>query len=602
MLALEPLNHLSIDHEDKNNGKSLQEVMPDKYEELISVFNKLEEHYTDMQDIEFTIQKKKLWVLQTRNGKRTTNAAIKIAVDLVNENVISKKEALIRINPESLEQLLHPTLDPTAKKEVLTKGLPASPGAASGKVVFTADEAEKLASNGEDVILVRSETSPEDIHGMHAAKGILTARGGMTSHAAVVARGMGRPCVSGASEINIDENSRKLVIKEKEINNEEIITINGSTGEVILGKIATVEPELSNYFNIIMDWSDEIRKLSIRTNAETPEDVKIAKKFGAEGIGLCRTEHMFFDANRILFMRQMILAKDLEERKEALKKLEPFQKDDFKSIFKIMESRPVTIRLLDPPLHEFLPNSKEENKELLEKLNISKEELTNRIEQLNELNPMLGHRGSRLGITFPEIYRMQTKAIIEAAIEVKKEIGKCPILEIMIPLIFSDKELSYIKNSINEELKLVEEEKGELPKILIGTMIELPRAALLADEIAKYADFFSFGTNDLTQTTYGISRDDSGRFLDVYIEKNILEVDPFVSLDTSGVGKLIKIAKENAIKVNPDIKLGICGEHGGDPKSIAYCNFLNLNYVSCSPFRIPIARLAAAQSEINQES
>ena len=602
MLALELLNHLSIDHEDKNNGKSLQEVMPDKYEELISVFNKLEEHYMDMQDIEFTIQKKKLWVLQTRNGKRTTNAAIKIAVDLVNENVISKKEALIRINPESLEQLLHPTLDPTAKKEVLTKGLPASPGAASGKVVFTADEAEKLASNGEDVILVRSETSPEDIHGMHAAKGILTARGGMTSHAAVVARGMGRPCVSGASEINIDENSRKLVIKEKEINSEEIITINGSTGEVILGKIATVEPELSNYFNIIMDWSDEIRKLSIRTNAETPEDVKIAKKFGAEGIGLCRTEHMFFDANRILFMRQMILAKDLEERKEALKKLEPFQKDDFKSIFKIMESRPVTIRLLDPPLHEFLPNSKEENKELLEKLNISKEELTNRIEQLNELNPMLGHRGSRLGITFPEIYRMQAKAIIEAAIEIKKEIGKCPILEIMIPLIFSDKELSYIKNSINEELKLVEEEKGELPKILIGTMIELPRAALLADEIAKYADFFSFGTNDLTQTTYGISRDDSGRFLDVYIEKNILEVDPFVSLDTSGVGKLIKIAKENAIKVNPDIKLGICGEHGGDPKSIAYCNFLNLNYVSCSPFRIPIARLAAAQSEINQES
>ena len=593
---------LSIDHEDKNNGKSLQEVMPDKYEELISVFNKLEEHYMDMQDIEFTIQKKKLWVLQTRNGKRTTNAAIKIAVDLVNENVISKKEALIRINPESLEQLLHPTLDPTAKKEVLTKGLPASPGAASGKVVFTADEAEKLASNGEDVILVRSETSPEDIHGMHAAKGILTARGGMTSHAAVVARGMGRPCVSGASEINIDENSRKLVIKEKEINSEEIITINGSTGEVILGRIATVEPELSNYFNIIMDWSDEIRKLSIRTNAETPEDVKIAKKFGAEGIGLCRTEHMFFDANRILFMRQMILAKDLEERKEALKKLEPFQKDDFKSIFKIMESRPVTIRLLDPPLHEFLPNSKEENKELLEKLNISKEELTNRIEQLNELNPMLGHRGSRLGITFPEIYRMQAKAIIEAAIEIKKEIGKCPILEIMIPLIFSDKELSYIKNSINEELKLVEEEKGELPKILIGTMIELPRAALLADEIAKYADFFSFGTNDLTQTTYGISRDDSGRFLDVYIEKNILEVDPFVSLDTSGVGKLIKIAKENAIKVNPDIKLGICGEHGGDPKSIAYCNFLNLNYVSCSPFRIPIARLAAAQSEINQES
>ncbi len=593
---------LSKENENKNSGMSLQEVMPENYTELISVFNKLEEHYMDMQDVEFTIQKNKLWILQTRNGKRTTNAAIKIAVDLVNEGVISKKEALIRINPESLEQLLHPTLDPNAKKEVLTKGLPASPGAASGKVVFTADEAEKLAQVGEDVILVRSETSPEDIHGMHAAKGILTARGGMTSHAAVVARGMGRPCVSGASEINIEESSRRLIIKEKEISNLETITINGSTGEVILGKISTVEPELSNYFNIIMDWSDEIRRLSIRTNAETPEDVKIAKKFGAEGIGLCRTEHMFFDTNRILFMRKMILAKNLEERKEALKNLEPFQKDDFKKIFKIMEARPVTIRLLDPPLHEFLPSSNEENKELLDKLNITKEELINRIEQLNELNPMLGHRGARLGITFPEIYRMQTKAIIEAAIEMKEEIGKCPILEIMIPLIFSDQELRNVKDSINQELKLIREVKGELPKTLIGTMIELPRAALLADEIAKYADFFSFGTNDLTQTTYGISRDDSGRFLDVYIEKNILEVDPFVSLDTSGVGKLIKIAKENAIKVNSDIKLGICGEHGGDPKSIDYCNFLNLNYVSCSPYRIPIARLAAAQSVINHES
>ncbi len=593
---------LSREGDGKNSGKSLQEVMPEKYEELIFVFNKLEEHYMDMQDIEFTIQKNKLWILQTRNGKRTTSAAIKIAVDLVNEGVITKKNALARVDPESLEQLLHPTLDPHSKKEVLTKGLPASPGAASGKVVFTADEAEKLALSGEDVILVRSETSPEDIHGMHAAKGILTARGGMTSHAAVVARGMGRPCVSGASEINIDESSKVLVIKEKEINNLEIITINGSTGEVIMGKIATVEPELSDYFNIIMDWSDGIRKLSVRTNAETPEDVQIAKKFGAEGIGLCRTEHMFFDTNRILFMRQMILAKNLEERKKALKKLEPFQKDDFKQIFKIMEDRPVTIRLLDPPLHEFLPNSKEENKELLQKLNVSKEELADRIEQLNELNPMLGHRGARLGITFPEIYRMQTKAIIEAAIEIKEEIGECPILEIMIPLIFSDKELSFIKDSINEELEFIQKKKVELPKILIGTMIELPRAALLADQIAKCADFFSFGTNDLTQTTYGISRDDSARFLDVYIEKNILEIDPFVSLDTSGVGKLIKMAKENAIRVNPNIKLGICGEHGGDPKSIEYCNFLNLNYVSCSPFRIPIARLAAAQSVINQES
>ena len=593
---------LRKDNLDKNTGKSLQEVMPKKYDELMSVFNKLEEHYLDMQDIEFTIQKNKLWILQTRNGKRTTSAAIKISVDLVNEGVISKDEALIRINPESLEQLLHPTLDPNSKKQVLTKGLPASPGAASGKVVFTADDAEKLASTGEHVILVRSETSPEDIHGMHAAKGILTARGGMTSHAAVVARGMGRPCVSGASEISINEISRKLTIKNIEINSGEIITINGSSGEIILGQIATVEPELSEYFNIIMNWSDDIRKLAIRTNAETPEDVKIAKKFGAEGIGLCRTEHMFFDTNRILFMRQMILARNLDERKEALKKLEPFQKDDFKNIFKIMEYRPVTIRLLDPPLHEFLPNSNEENLELLEKLNISREDLANRIEQLNELNPMLGHRGSRLGITFPEIYRMQTKAIIEAAIEVNNEIGKCPVIEIMIPLIFSDKELSFIKDAIYEELKSIKVANVELPEILIGTMIELPRAALVADKIAKYADFFSFGTNDLTQTTYGISRDDSSRFLDAYLEKNILEVDPFVSLDTSGVGRLIEIAKEKAVKVNKNIKLGICGEHGGDPRSIAFCNFLNLNYVSCSPFRIPIARLAAAQSVIRQKS
>jgi pyruvate,orthophosphate dikinase len=592
---------LSKNKVDENIGKSLQEVMPTKYDELISVFNKLEEHYLDMQDIEFTIQKNKLWILQTRSGKRTTSAAIKIAVDLVNEKVITKKEAITRINPETLEQLLHPTLDPNAKREVLTKGLPASPGAASGKVVFSADDAERLAASGEEVILVRSETSPEDIHGMHAAKGILTARGGMTSHAAVVARGMGRPCVSGASEIKIDELSKKLIIKSTEILNEEIITINGSSGEVILGKIDTVEPELSDYFNIIMQWSDEIRKLAIRTNADTPEDVKIAKKFGAEGIGLCRTEHMFFDNNRILFMRQMILAQNLEERKEALRKLEPFQKEDFKNIFKIMESRPVTIRLLDPPLHEFLPKSNEENTELLEKLNISKSELSSRIEQLNELNPMLGHRGSRLGITFPEIYRMQAKAIIEAAIEVKNEIGQSPEIEIMIPLIFSAKELSIIKTSIKEELQSIKENNGNFPNFLIGTMIELPRAALLADEIAKQADFFSFGTNDLTQTTYGISRDDSGRFLDDYIEKNILEVDPFVSIDTSGVGKLIEIAKENALKVNKNIKLGICGEHGGDPKSISFCNSINLNYVSCSPYRIPIARLAAAQSVIFQD-
>ncbi len=593
---------LSKNKEGKNKDESLEEKMPEKYRELLLVFNKLEAHYLDMQDVEFTIQQNKLWILQTRNGKRTTSAAIKIAVNLVEEKVISKKEAISRINPETLEQLLHPTLDPNSQKEILTKGLPASPGAASGKVVFTADEAEKLASKGIDVILVRTETSPEDIHGMHAAKGILTGRGGMTSHAAVVARGMGRPCVSGASEINIDENKKKLIIKNTVIKNEEVITINGSSGEVILGKISTVEPELSNYFNIIMQWSDELKKLAIRTNAETPEDVKIAKKFGAEGIGLCRTEHMFFDNNRILFMRQMILAQDLEERKKALKRLEPFQKEDFKSIFKIMEFRPVTIRLLDPPLHEFLPKPNEQNSELLKKLNISKNELNSRIEQLGELNPMLGHRGSRLGITFPEIYRMQAKAIIEAALEIKEEIGQSPAIEIMIPLIFSAKELSIIKDSIKDELKAVEKRAGNLPKFLIGTMIELPRAALLADEIAKYADFFSFGTNDLTQTTYGISRDDSGRFLDSYIENNIIDTDPFVSLDTKGVGKLIEIAKSNAYKINKDIKLGICGEHGGDPKSIKFCNRLNLDYVSCSPYRIPIARLAAAQSVILEES
>ncbi len=586
---------------EKSRGKSLEELMPALYDELIEVFNKLESHYLDMQDVEFTIQKNKLWVLQTRNGKRTTSAAIKVAVDLVEEGVISKKEAILRIDPETLEQLLHPTLDINSDKTVLTKGLPASPGAASGKIVFTADEAERLAATGESVILVRSETSPEDIHGMHAAKGILTGRGGMTSHAAVVARGMGRPCVSGASEIVINEHEKKLSIRNTELKSNEIITINGSNGEVILGKIATVEPELSNYFNIIMKWATEIKSLAVRTNAETPEDVSIAKKFGAEGIGLCRTEHMFFDNNRILFMRQMILAKSLDERKNALSKLEPFQKNDFKSIFKIMVELPVTIRLLDPPLHEFLPNSSEENNELLNSLNLNKEELKNRIEQLAEVNPMLGHRGCRLGITFPEIYQMQAKAILEAALEVKEEIGKSPIIEIMIPLIFSAQELKYIKDSILEVVDSLKTKHAELPSFLIGTMIELPRAALVADEIATHADFFSFGTNDLTQTTYGISRDDSGRFLDSYLDKNIIEIDPLISIDPNGVGSLIKIAKDKSKKVNSKIKLGICGEHGGDPKSIAFCNEIGLNYVSCSPYRIPIARLSAAQAVIKAE-
>ncbi len=584
-----------------SKGNSLEEKMPNIYKELLSVFNLLENHYLDMQDVEFTIQKNKLWVLQTRTGKRTTNAAIKIAVDLVKEGVISKKEALKRIKPDTLEQLLHPTLDPTVKKTVITKGLPASPGAASGKVVFNADDAERMANEGENIILVRTETSPEDIHGMHAAKAILTARGGMTSHAAVVARGMGRPCVSGASEIKIDEKNKKIEVGKTLINEHQLITINGSSGEVILGKVETVEPELSDYFNVIMSWADEIRKLQIRTNAETPEDVKLAKKFGAEGIGLCRTEHMFFDSKRILFMRQMILAKNLDERKKALSEIKPFQKEDFKKIFNIMEGRPVTIRLLDPPLHEFLPKPGENISELSASIGYDEEELEKRIEQLKELNPMLGHRGSRLGITFPEIYQMQSRAIFEAAIEIEEETRVKTKIEIMIPLIFSAKELSIIKYHIEETYQEIENVHEKVPDYALGTMIELPRAALVADEIAEVSDFFSFGTNDLTQTTYGISRDDSSRFLDSYIDKNILDVDPFVALDISGVGKLIEMATRKSKAVNKNIKLGICGEHGGDPNSVNFCNDLGLDYVSCSPFRIPIARLAAAQASITDD-
>ncbi len=593
-----PLSKKKLKTGGQEKDNSMETLMPGLYNQLVDVFKKLESHYLDMQDIEFTIQKNKLWILQTRNGKRTTNAAIKIAVDLVNENVISKIDALNRINADSLEQLLHPTLDPNAEKVVLTKGLPASPGAASGKIVFNADEAEALSKLEEKVILVRTETSPEDIHGMHAAKGILTGRGGMTSHAAVVARGMGRPCVSGASEIFIDENTKTLRIKNEVLSSNQIITINGSTGEVILGEISTVEPELSNYFNIIMEWTNETKSLAIRTNAETPEDVKIAKRFGAEGIGLCRTEHMFFDSERIKFMREMILANNEQERKRALSKLEPFQKRDFKEIFKIMEELPVTIRLLDPPLHEFLPKLEDDNTELLKLTGITENELKKRLEQLQELNPMLGHRGSRLGITFPEIYEMQSRAILEAGIEVFKEEGKKVNIEIMIPLIFSAKELETIKSSILKISQSLSKRDDYFPRFIVGTMIELPRAALLADEIAEQADFFSFGTNDLTQTTFGISRDDAGRFLETYIEKNILENDPFVSLDQSGVGALIEMAKVKSRKTKKNIKLGICGEHGGDPKSVIFCNNIGLDYVSCSPYRIPIAKLAAAQAAL----
>ncbi len=596
----EALSKSSVNNSGADQDNSMETIMPKLYKELIDVFKKLESHYLDMQDVEFTIQKNKLWILQTRNGKRTTNAAIKIAVDLVNENVISKKEALKRIDANTLEQLLHPTLDPNAEKIVLTKGLPASPGAASGKIVFNADEAETLAKSEEQVILVRTETSPEDIHGMHAARGILTGRGGMTSHAAVVARGMGRPCVSGASEIFIDETNKTLKIKDKVLTSHEVITINGSTGEVILGKISTVEPELSDYFNIIMGWANEVKMLSIRTNAETPEDVKIAKRFGAEGIGLCRTEHMFLDSSRINFMREMILANNEKARKKALSKLEPYQKEDFKDIFTIMEELPVTIRLLDPPLHEFLPKLDDDNTELLNVAGISQEELKNRVEQLQELNPMLGHRGARLGITFPEIYEMQTKAILEAGLELYKEKKIKVNIEIMLPLIFSSKELKILKQNILNVSKSLSEKENHFPNFIVGTMIELPRAALLADEIAEHADFFSFGTNDLTQTVFGISRDDAGRFLETYIETNILENDPFVSLDYSGVGELIEIAKIKSRNTKKSIKLGICGEHGGDPKSIDFCNKIGLDYVSCSPYRIPIAKLAAAQATLKR--
>ncbi len=580
---------------------SLEELMPVVYDELIAIFKKLELHYTDMQDVEFTVQKKKLWILQTRSGKRTTSAAIRIAVDMVNEKLIDKKTAINRIDAESLEQLLHPTLDPTAEKKVITKGLPASPGAAFGKVVFNSDEAELMALSGEKVLLVRTETSPEDIHGMHAAQGILTARGGMTSHAAVVARGMGRPCVSGASEITIDETQKIFFVGDVKIENHTLITINGSTGEVIIGKIPTVEPELSSYFATLMEWADKTRELQIRTNAETPNDVKVARKFGAEGIGLCRTEHMFFDSDRIISMREMILADTLDERRIALSKLEPHQKNDFVEIFKIMKGFPITIRLLDPPLHEFLPKGDDEIDQLSKSLKLNIKDVKLRISKLSELNPMLGHRGCRLGITYPEIYEMQSRAIFEAAIQVYKDTGSTVDLEIMVPLVFMRKELEIIKSNVDNVAKVIKKSSQFFPNYLVGTMIELPRAALMAGDIAESAEFFSFGTNDLTQTTFGISRDDSARFLGSYLDSEILEGDPFVSLDIDGVGELISIGATRGREKRKNLKLGICGEHGGDPKSIAFCNKIGLNYVSCSPYRIPIAKLAAAQASLNKK-
>ena len=586
--------------ESGSTESAMEEVMPKVYKELAKVFIKLEKHYRDMQDIEFTVENNKLWMLQTRSGKRTAKAAIKIAVDMVKEKLISKKEAILRIDPNTLDTLLHPTLDEKVEKIIIASGLPASPGAASGKVVFSADEAERLNGMMQNTILVRLETSPEDIHGMHAAKGILTARGGMTSHAAVVARGMGRPCVSGSNEINIDYDTKEFKAGEEIIKEGDVITIDGGSGKVMKGLVQTVQPEISGYFSTIMKWADQFRKLKVRTNAETEKDSKTAREFGAEGIGLCRTEHMFFDEERILSVRQMILSKSRSDRDDALRKLLPHQKNDFKKIFKVMSDLPVTVRLLDPPLHEFLPKTEKDIEEVARSLNLGAKEIKDRIAELHEENPMLGHRGCRLGISFPEIYEMQCEAIFEALSDFKKEKKKSAIVEIMIPLISTDTELKILRTLVDRTAKKIEKKNKLKLSYIVGTMIELPRAALQAKSISKYADFFSFGTNDLTQTTLGISRDDSGKFINDYINNKIFEIDPFVSIDKDGVGELVEIASERGRQVNKKLKLGICGEHGGDPKSIEFCSKTGLDYVSCSPFRVPVARLAAAQAELRK--
>ena len=594
--------NLTIKEKEEQNSDalSMEESIPQIYQELVSIFEKLEAHYLDMQDIEFTVQKNKLWILQTRSGKRTTTAAVKIAVEMQKKGLISKEIAVSRIDALGLDQLLHPTLDPKAEKLIIARGLPASPGAASGKVVFNSEEAVEMSKNGEEVILVRMETSPEDIHGMHAAKGILTSRGGMTSHAAVVARGMGRACVAGAGDILIDHENNMFSVGNVTVHSGEVITIDGSLGEVIKGDVPTIMPELSKDFSELMEWADQIRSLKIRSNAETPIDVKTALEFGAEGIGLCRTEHMFFDNERILAVREMIFSDSEKDRRKALEKIFPMQKNDFVEIFKLMKELPVTIRLLDPPLHEFLPKEEEELKELANMLNKDMSYVRSRSLQLEEQNPMLGHRGCRLGVTFPEIYEMQVKSIFESSIEVSKSINIEIKPEIMIPLIISEKEFIYFKKLVENTAMNIKEKYGVTPKYLLGTMVELPRAALNAESIASHADFFSFGTNDLTQTTLGISRDDCAKFLPDYIENNILDNDPFISIDESGVGKLVSNAVKDGLKTNKEIKLGICGEHGGDPKSIDFFHNIGLDYVSCSPYRVPIARLAAAQARIKK--
>ncbi|MBN9233237.1 MULTISPECIES: pyruvate, phosphate dikinase [Phyllobacteriaceae] len=577
---------------------SLQKLMPEAFASFVAISNRLEKHYRDMQDLEFTIERGKLWMLQTRSGKRTAKAALKIAVDMATEGLISKEEAVARIDPASLDQLLHPTIDPKAERHVIGIGLPASPGAATGEIVFSSDDAEELKSQGRKAILVRVETSPEDIHGMHAAEGILTTRGGMTSHAAVVARGMGKPCVSGAGSLRVDHKTGTLIALGAAFKKGDVITIDGGNGQVLKGSVPMLQPELSGDFAAIMEWADATRRMKVRTNAETPADARMARSFGAEGIGLCRTEHMFFDGARIIAMREMILADTEKDRRAALAKLLPMQRSDFLELFEIMAGLPVTIRLLDPPLHEFLPKTEEEIAEVAAAMNVPADKLRQRTEALHEFNPMLGHRGCRLAVSYPEIAEMQARAIFEAAVEAGRKAGALVVPEIMVPLVGIVKELDYVKTRIDQVAKAVMAETGVKIEYLTGTMIELPRAAIRAHVIAETAEFFSFGTNDLTQTTFGISRDDAASFLETYRQKGIIEQDPFVSLDRDGVGELVRMAAEKGRGTRPSIKLGICGEHGGDPASIHFCEEVGLDYVSCSPFRVPIARLAAAQAAV----
>jgi len=597
-----PQNLTKIAREESGSDKpSLEEVMPSTFSQLQDIFGKLERHYADMQDIEFTVEKSKLWMLQTRSGKRTAKASLRIAVEMANEGVITQEQAINRIDAGALDQLLHPTIDPKAERKIIATGLPASPGAASGEIVFSADEAELAKSAGRKVILVRVETSPEDIHGMHAAEGILTTRGGMTSHAAVVARGMGKPCVSGAGSVRIDYSAKTMSVGPVTMKAGDVITIDGAQGQVLRGRVAMIEPELTGEFATLMSWADKVRKLRVRANADTPADAKAARNFGAEGIGLCRTEHMFFDEDRILAVREMILADDEASRRKALDKLLPAQRSDFIALFETMKGLPVTIRLLDPPLHEFLPHTDKDMADVAAALGTDVRKLAARAAELSEFNPMLGFRGCRLAIAFPEIAEMQARAIFEAAVHAGKTTGAPVVPEIMVPLITTKAEFDIIKARIDAMAEAVMAETKTKIEYQVGTMIELPRACLRAEEIAETAEFFSFGTNDLTQTTFGISRDDAAIFLNTYLAKGIIPIDPFVSIDRSGVGELVKIGVERGRKARPDIKLGICGEHGGDPASVAFCHEVGLDYVSCSPFRVPIARLAAAQAALGKE-